>query len=358
VDPDGAVNASSVAVLNPNGPGPVAWIRRRRPTGVVHSSLAYAHTNIALVKYWGKRPGAVAGLNLPAVGSLSLTLDRFGTETRVEPAEVDEFVLGGQTAGPGEARKVFAFVDRVRALAGSTARARVISRNDVPTAAGLASSASAFAALALASTRAFGVELDERSLSQLARQGSGSAARSIFGGFVLLHRGERDDGADCFAEPIGSALAARLVVVRCGEGKKETGSTDGMDHTAQTSPYFTAWVQTHTADLDDAQRALTDGDLPRLGEIMEHSTLKMHATTLAARPGFFYFQPTTIAALQEVRALRARGVPCWATMDAGPHVKVLCAPDVAAAVAAALAAVPGVRGVDIAAPGPAARVVA
>ncbi|MBM4281285.1 MAG: diphosphomevalonate decarboxylase [Deltaproteobacteria bacterium] len=321
-------------------------------------ATAYAHTNIALVKYWGKRKGAIAGLNLPATGSLSLTLDRFGTETRIEPADADDFVLGSQPVSPGEAAKVFAFLDRVRALAGSTARVRVTSRNDVPTAAGLASSASAFAALAVAATRAFGVSLDERALSQLARQGSGSAARSIFGGFVLLHRGARDDGADCFAEPLPSTLPVNLVVVRCGEGKKDTGSTDGMDHTAATSPYFRAWVDTHAADLDEARRALAGGDLPRLGEVMEHSTLKMHATTLAARPGFFYFQPTTIAVLQAVRALRAAGTPCWATMDAGPHVKVLCAPAVAGAVAAALQAIGGVRGVEVAAPGPAARVLA
>ena len=322
----------------------------------VQRATAYAHTNIALVKYWGKRAGAVVGLNLPAVGSLSLTLDRFGTETTVEPAEDDAFVLGGHAVAADEARKVTAFLDRVRALAGSTTRARVTSRNDVPTAAGLASSASAFAALALAATRAYGVDVGERALSQLARQGSGSAARSIFGSFVLLHCGVRDDGDDCFAEPLPSTLDVRLVVVRCGEGKKDTGSTDGMEHTASTSPYFRAWVDTHAADLEAARGALRDADLARLGEVMEHSTLKMHATTLAARPGFFYFQPTTIAALQQVRALRAQGTPCWATMDAGPHVKVLCAPDVADVVAAAMTAVPGVRGVDVAAPGPAARV--
>jgi diphosphomevalonate decarboxylase len=325
----------------------------------VKRATAYAHTNIALVKYWGKRPARAPGLNLPAVGSLSLTLDRFGTETTVAPADDDTFVLDGHAVAPHEAAKVFAFLDRVRTLAGSTARAQVTSRNDVPTAAGLASSASAFAALARAATTAWGVDVDDRALSQLARQGSGSAARSIFGGFVLLHRGVRDDGDDCYAEALPTpAFAARLVVVRCGEGRKDTGSTDGMDLTAATSPYFRAWVDTHEADLRDAQDALAAGDLPRLGEVMEHSTLKMHATTLGARPGFFYFQPATIAVLLAVRGLRARGTGAWATMDAGPHVKVLCAAVDVDAVVAALAAVPGVRGVDVAAPGPAVRVAA
>ena len=277
-------------------------------------ATAFAHTNIALVKYWGKR--ASKGLNLPAVGSLSLTLDRFGTETTVElraDPHDDTFALDGYDVDAGEASKVFRFLERVRALAARTERACVVSKNHVPTAAGLASSASAFAALALAATRAYGLSLDDKALSILARQGSGSAARSIFGGFVIWHRGNSDDGTDSFAEPLSSSLAARLVVVRAASGKKETGSTDGMEHTSSTSPYFRAWVDTHAQDLVDAQAALASGDLARLGEVMEHSTLKMHATTLAARPGFVYFQPTTIAVLQAVKALRARGTGAWAT---------------------------------------------
>lgn len=321
---------------------------------------AYAHTNIALVKYWGKRRGDDAGLNLPAVGSLSLTLDRFGTQTTValHDDDADTFALDGHEVGPDEALKVTRFLERVRLLAARREKAKVTSTNHVPTAAGLASSASAFAALALASTRAYGLDLDDRALSALARQGSGSAARSIFGGFVLLHRGTRDDGHDCFAQPLSTLMPVRLVVVRTGTGKKETGSTDGMEHTASTSPYFKAWVDTHAEDLSAAQAALAAGDLPRLGEVMEHSTLKMHATTLAARPGFFYFQPTTIAVLLAVRALRASGTGAWATMDAGPHVKILCAPADAAAVAACAANVAGVVGVDVCAAGPAARIVA
>ncbi|MBI1946680.1 MAG: diphosphomevalonate decarboxylase [Deltaproteobacteria bacterium] len=322
-------------------------------------ATAYAHTNIALVKYWGKRDDGGRSLNLPAVGSLSLTLDRFGTETTVElsqDAQGDSLVLDGTPRAGAELARVSAFLDRVRGLAKERRYASVTSRNDVPTAAGLASSASAFCALALAATRAFGLTLDDRELSKLARQGSGSAARSTYGGFVLLHRGERDDGADCFAEPLQTALDARLVVVRCGSGPKEVGSTSGMGHAQRTSPYFPAWVETHARDLDDARAALAAADLEKLGEVMEHSTLKMHATTFSARPAFFYWTPTTLEALARVRALRAGGTGAWATMDAGPHVKVLCAPADAARVAAALGEVPGVFGVDVAGPGPGARV--
>ena len=320
-------------------------------------ATAYAHTNIALVKYWGKRASPLPGLNLPAVGSLSLTLDRFGTETSVEPGDhqQDSLVLNGTTVLGAAAEKVSRFLDRVRTRAGRNERAHVVSRNDVPTAAGLASSASAFAALAMATAQAYGLPLSARELSVLARQGSGSAARSVFGGFVLMHKGERDDGEDCYAEPLPSTLDARLVVVRCGVGAKDVGSTDGMEHTAQTSPYFAPWVASHPADLADAAAALARADLAALGEIMEHSTLKMHATTLAARPGFFYFAPTTLRVLEQVRALRRQGTGAWATMDAGPHVKVLCAPQDAPAIEQALAELPGVVGVDVAAPGGPAR---
>lgn len=324
-------------------------------------STAWAHTNIALVKYWGKRDGAAPGLNLPATGSLSMTLDGFGTTTTVEldlDAKEDVFVLDGEDVPPADvgAQRVFEFLD---VIAGKErAKARVTSRNQVPTAAGLASSASAFAALAVAATKAYGKSADERELSILARKGSGSAARSVFGGFVLMRRGQRDDGTDSFAEPLtASKLDARLVVVRCGTGKKATGSRTGMDHARATSPMYAAWIESHARDLEDAVDAVEAGDIEKLGEVMEHSTQKMHATTFTARPAFWYWNPVTLAVLSEVKALRERGTGAWATMDAGPHVKVLCAPVDAQNIARHLEALHGVVGVDVAGPGGPARIV-
>ncbi len=325
-------------------------------------STAVAHTNIALVKYWGKRDAA---LNLPAVGSLSLTLDRFKSETRVEVGvAADRFVLDGKDASEQETSKVARFLDVVAGRA--RARALVTSRNDVPTAAGLASSASGFAALTLAAAEAYGVAsfdaagapLDARALTQLARRGSGSAARSVLGGFALLHKGERDDGADCFAEPLPSPLedGVRLVVVRCAVGRKHTESTKGMETTAATSPYYAAWVATHPADLEEGRAAVGAADLERLGAAMERNTMKMHASALAADPWILYLNGTSLAVLDEVRALRRAGTGAWATMDAGPHVKALCAVGDATAVAERLRAVDGVVGVDVCAPGPAARI--
>jgi diphosphomevalonate decarboxylase len=317
---------------------------------------AYAHTNIALIKYWGKRNSA---LNLPAVGSVSLTLDRFGTWTRalVDPSlRGDRFVLNGVEQWGPPLERVSRFLDLVGGSAGNRPIVHVESRNDVPTAAGLASSASAFAALAVAACGALNREASPATLSSLARQGSGSAARSIFGGFVRLHKGQRDDGQDCLAEPIECGpWDIRMVVASCAQGQKEVPSTQGMNETQRTSPYFSAWVQTHEADIQDAVQAIVARDLEKLGDVMEHSTLKMHASGMAARPGVLYWHGVTVECVRAMTALRRAGTGAWFTMDAGPHVKVLCQAQDASRVEETLGAVPGVLGVTVTAPGPAAR---
>ena len=303
---------------------------------------ARACANIALVKYWGKRDPV---LNLPAAGSLSLTLDALVTETSAifDPQlERDELVLDGE---PAPADRVTGFLDLVRDAARTSARARVITRNHFPTASGLASSASGFAALALAATRAAGLDLDVRELSILARRGSGSAARSIFGGFVRMQAGTRADGADAFASPIENPLAdrVRMVIAIVGGGApKMHGSRDAMDHTAATSPFYASWIAQVPKDLAAAEAALAAGDLAALGEITEANALAMHASAIAARPAVLYWQPATLAALAAVRGLRERATAAWATMDAGPHVKVLTSAEHASTVARALREVPGV----------------
>src|SRR5207249_4993920 len=165
-------------------------------------STARANVNVALVKYWGKRDPA---LNLPATGSISLTLDGLGVEAAVDfgAGEADRVVIDGVDAAGEEAKRVVRFLDLVRAAA-RRREAKVVMRSTVPRGIGLASSAAAFAALALAASRAAGLTLDPSALSALARRGSGSAARSIFGGFVEWYRGERADGVDSFAERVAA----------------------------------------------------------------------------------------------------------------------------------------------------------
>jgi len=323
------------------------------------SCTAIAGTNIALVKYWGKRNGP---LNLPAAGSLSLTLRELDTRTTVRFDDQldsgDQVRLNGQDADEGTRRRVVGFLDIVRQQAGITTHAEVVSENTVPTAAGLASSASGFAALALAASRAAGLTLEPEALSVLARRGSGSAARSIFGGLVEMQAGTRDDGGDAHARPLleGDAWPLRLVVAVTAEGPKAIGSTEAMRRTAQTSPYYQAWIDSVAADLRDARAAIAERDLGRLGRVAERSAMRMHASALAADPPILYWSAATIAAMDTVRQLRSRGIDAFVTIDAGPHVKVLCEQGSAADVEAALAKTPGVLRTLIASPGRGARI--
>ncbi len=322
----------------------------------IGEATSIAHPNIALAKYWGKR--AQAG-NVPAVPSLSVTLAGMSTTTEVvfdEHLDHDELVLNGVAlaASARPHQRAVELLDRVRASARIKARARITSTNDFPTASGLASSASGFAALALAATRAAGLDLPPTEIADLARRSSASAARSVFGGFVELDGGE---GASGEARPVAPATALDLRILVCvtTESAKTTSSTDGMALTQSTSPYWDAWLADAPRVHRTMRYALLAGDFARVGELAEHSALAMHACAMAA--GVVYVTGATLAALAEVRAMRADGLSAFGTIDAGPHLKcIVRAADVAAA-RTRLAAVPGVLRTIEAAPGDGARLV-
>jgi diphosphomevalonate decarboxylase len=310
---------------------------------------AIAHPNIALVKYWGKRDDA---LNLPAVPSLSLTLGGYRSRTTVRwGAARDRVVLDGEERDDPKVRRVLDLVDQDRPPV------EVVSENDFPTGAGLASSASGFAALAVAAAAASGRSLSLLEQSVLARRGSGSAARSIHGGFVEWPLGDREDGTDCAAVPLAPPdhWDVAMVVAVVDEGAKAVGSTAGMARSKATSPYWDAWVALGPPSVAEARRAVLARDLEALGTVMERSTFAMHATMHSATPPLVYLAPATVAVLHAVFALRAAGVSAWATMDAGPQVKVLCAAGDAPKVRDAVA--PLVRRVDVHGPGGPARLV-
>ena len=333
-------------------------VKTTLPTSVT----AAAGTNIALVKYWGKRDTA---LNLPAAGSLSLTLADLGSETTVRFAADagdhdgrDRVLFAGAPAEVRFATRVQCFLDLVRARARIQLPAEVATTNSVPTAAGLASSAAGFAALALAASRAAGLRLSPAELSELARRGSGSAARSIFGGFVEMSAGTRADGSDAVAYGLldEDAWDVRLCVAITAQGEKAIGSTTAMERTALTSPYYQGWLASVPIDLDEARAAVTSRDLVALGTVAERSALRMHACALAADPHILYWNPATVAAMVTVKDLRASGTSAFFTIDAGPHVKVLCRSVDAPRVQAALAATPGVMRVLLLAPGQGAHI--
>jgi len=317
-------------------------------------ATARAFANIALAKYWGKSDSR---LNLPAVPSISVTLSPLLTTTTValDPRlRADVLVLDGARAAPGELARATALLDALRRRARVRTHARITSKNDFPTAAGLASSASGFAALAGAGAAALGLALDASVLSALARQASASSARSVFGGFVELPAGRPGD-ALLAARPLAPPdhwPELRVVIALAARGRKAVGSTDGMQHTERTSPYYDAWVHAAPALAREVKAAVRARDLARLGPAMEQSTLAMHASAIAARPGVLYWQPATLEALRALRELRERrGVLVFATMDAGPHVKALCLAGDARRVARTLGAAPGVVGTLLARPG-------
>lgn len=315
------------------------------------TATAIAHPNIALVKYWGKRDSV---LNLPATGSLSMTLDIFPTTTTVtldDAAERDSLVLNGDERTDGPAERVSRFLDIVRALAGSSARARVETVNTVPSAAGLASSASGFAALAVAAAAAYGLDLDTRALSRLARRGSGSASRSIIPGFAIWHAGENDESS--FAEPLDAPELA-MVVAMVEKREKAVSSREAMRRTVLTSPFYPAWVSSTAESLEAAADASRAGDVERLGRITEVNALRMHALIQSCDPPIRYLNPVSVEIFDRVAALRESGVDAWATADAGPNVVVLTEPDSVDAVTAALT---GLAELAVARPGPAAALV-
>jgi diphosphomevalonate decarboxylase len=318
----------------------------------VSSATASARSNIALVKYWGK---SASGDNRTAVPSLSLTLAALTTRTRVEldaALAEDEVELDGAKVTGKARERVVRVLDELRKIGGKRQRARVRSHNDFPTASGLASSASGFAALVVAGSAAYGLGLSSEEQSALSRRASASAARSIFGGWAEL-LAEAESASELFP---ADHLDLQVVIALTTLGPKAVGSTSGMLQTQATSPYYPAWVSEAPALFERAKRALAERDFPSLGEAMEESTLMMHASMLAARPALVYLRAATLEVLERVRKLRADGISAYATMDAGPHVKVFVPSREAPSVTAALRGTPGVEKVVVSAPGAGARV--
>jgi diphosphomevalonate decarboxylase len=317
------------------------------------SATARAHANVALVKYWGKRDEA---LNLPAVGSISLTLDGLSATATVAPAVERErgprFTQNGNPVAGVAAARMGAFLDL---LAGRECTTPLCARVDAnfPVGAGLASSAAIFCAVTAAALAVLRRKTSLVELSGLARQGSGSAARSVFGGFVEWSRGSRADGSDSTAHQIlpETAWDVALLVAITSEAMKRQPSRDAMRHVAESSPLYAGWLAAQDEDLAAMRAALAARDLGEVGRISEENCLRMHATGFGARPPVMFWSPATVAVMDAVRDLRAAGTPAWFTIDAGPQVKVLCDPADAAAVASQLARVPGVLRVLRSGPG-------
>ena len=290
-------------------------------------ATAFAPANIALVKYWGKRDEE---LNLPVTDSLSIDLGTLGTTTTIEPADRDIVILNGtQLAGDDRfAAKVINFVDLFRGALNQKGQElpalKITTENNIPTGAGVASSASGFAALTKAVDQFFSLGLAGRALSLLATLGSGSASRSIFTGFVYRHAGTDPEGMDSYSEPLPFTWPdLRIGLVTVSEKVKRVSSRDGMKRTVETSPLYKAWPQQVQNDIAKMLKAIKKKDFELLGSTAEANALAMHECMRAATPPLNYFEPETEAIIKKVQALRKGGLPLYLTIDAGPNVKLL-----------------------------------
>lgn len=304
----------------------------------VKTATASAPPNIALIKYWGNSDDA---LRLPASPSISFNLAELQTRTTVtwDASLLADRVWINKTPldGPGLAR-VSHHLDHVRRLVGHEGYAEVHSESNFPIGTGIASSAAAFAALSLAATTALGLELSERELSALARLGSGSASRSIPGGYVAWHTGARHE--DSYAETFAAVEHWPLVdlVTVVSRTHKSTGSTDGHP-IAATSPLQEARIATAQDRFDRCKAAILARDFPKLAEVVELDNNVMHAVMMTGQPPLIYWQPETLRLIHRVRAWREdNGLDVCYTIDAGPNVHVIATPAAADAIEADLRA--------------------
>jgi diphosphomevalonate decarboxylase len=297
-------------------------ILKDRPSRLRAAGSAYAPSNIALCKYWGKRDD---DLNLPVTSSLSVSLGKLGSDVTIGLREKSDLVeLNGRRLDPGSsfAQRVSAFLDLFRP--NPLTFFKVVAGNTVPTAAGFASSASGFAAMTMALDELFGWKLDKRELSILARLGSGSACRSVYEGFVEWRAGRRPDGMDSFAEPLPVKWPdLRLGLVVISDKEKNIGSRPAMKRTCETSILYGAWPAKVAEDLPVLKQAIRRQHFPRLGKTAESNALAMHATMINSWPPVVYWLPESVAAMKKIWNLREKGLNIYFTMDAGPNLKLL-----------------------------------
>jgi len=316
-------------------------------------ATAIAQPNIALIKYWGKRD---IDRNLPAVGSISITLSDLHTKVSVDlSADLQgDVLMVNDDENQAMLPRISTCLDNV--LGTQRDFARVVTQSNFPIAAGLASSASAFAATTVAAAEAANLSMETGELARLAGASSGSAARSLYGGFAEL----RNSGDRIELAPLCELddWPLQVVVAITEFGPKAVGSTEAMEISRKTSPFYQSWLQQQDHDLDVARTAIVERDFTQLAAIAEHNCLKMHSVMWASRPPMVYWNAATMRCMQTVRRLQDEGHKVFFTIDAGPQIKAVCLPDEVEIVRAALAETPGVQEIMTSGLGPAARLVA
>ncbi len=285
-----------------------------------------AHANIALHKYWGKRDET---LMLPTKNSFSLTLDALRTETSITLSSThhDIITFDWQETTQKSPEKIINFLNKFRKLYNINQYFSINTKNLFPTAAGLASSSSGYAALALGLSKLCNLNLSKKELSQLARLGSGSASRSVYGGFVQWYKGEKDDGSDCFAEqlfPENHWPELSMIIVILDDQAKKISSRVGMQQTIKTGSHYQTWLQESERNLPLLVQAIREKDIVKLGTLVEQDWYGMYQSMLSTIPKIDYLNRTSHAVIAKVKKLRTQNISAYFTTDAGPNVKILC----------------------------------
>ncbi|PJC28467.1 diphosphomevalonate decarboxylase [Candidatus Shapirobacteria bacterium CG_4_9_14_0_2_um_filter_40_11] len=309
-------------------------------------ATAKAPANIASIKYWGRKDEK---LRLPANDSISMNLSEVFTITTVEFSESykkDEVKLVGKKLDRKEEKRIIDHLDRVRNLAKIKTFAKVVTKNNFPTGTGIASSASGFAALTVAAVKASGLEFSERQLSILARQGSGSACRSIPDGFVEWKSGSSSDSsyAHTLFPPDWLNIVDILAVVE--KKTKKISSSEGHALT-ESSPFYGVRISGMKDKLKKIKQALANKDFKTFGEISEAEAVNMHAVMMTSCPPLYYWTPETLKIILSVIEWREEGLPVYFTIDAGPNVHLLALPEEIDKIVQRLKRIEGIKGIII-----------
>lgn len=298
-------------------------------------SSAIAHSNIALIKYWGRSSQHDPNLNIPLNDTVSMTKygltngARLKTHTTIEfsPDYIENIaIVNGKPLQERGLERVHRVIDYLKKYSGIDYKFKMMSENDFPTQAGLASSASAFAALAIAAVDALGLKFSKEQLSTIARLGSGSASRSIHGGFVYCYQGNSHDTsyAEQICDPDCFQMNAVIAVV--DEQEKKVTSDVGHQLVA-TSPFNEIRIQKSQAQAKEIRQAILDDDFAKVGQIAEENCKYMHFVMMTSHPPLFYWNPTTFRVIKSIMQFRDEGLECYFTIDAGPNVHCLCRPE-------------------------------
>lgn len=300
-------------------------------------AAAQAQPNIALIKYWGKRD---IEKNLPAASSLSVTLDTLWSKMTVEFSALEEsdVLTVNQASNQVLLPRISACLDLVAGV--DRPRASIISEGNFPIAAGLASSASAFAALVVAASKASGNDRDRLALARIAGAASGSAARSLFGGFVELQASDTSIKVETIKAAHDWPLSVVIAITE--ENVKPVSSSEAMNRSAETSPFYSSWLEQQSEDLASARDAVLRKDFAQLAAVSEHNCMKMHSVMWASRPPIVYWNSATLSCMEAVRRLQSDGHAVFFTIDAGPQLKAICLPGESDLVRATLDACVGV----------------